>query len=391
MSVRRRVRRDGTVAWDGRFRDLTGREISRTFSTKAEARRWANEQYLLRDRGVTVHPRGPETPFTNVANEWLTSNPSKSPKTLETDRRIVNTKLSRLAGKRVGGITRADVQSVVNEWATRGAPRSVARNFAVLRAIFNFALDSDLIAKSPCRNIKLPTVRKVVRPGTLTATDVRNLCDAVGSDYRALIALFAETGIRPSEAFALRVGHLRVLGSNPAIDIVVKSVEVAGRRHEGPPKSEAGFRSLAISATLVDEFAAHLARRGLDGGAPDAYVFAAPHGGALRHSNFGSRVWRPARKRADLAWATLYDLRRANTTVMFDLGVDISTVQKRLGQSDPRLAIAVYAQRSTRSDRAAADGMGTWLWSDDTSAEAERATNMRRGPSDPIGTAVAPG
>lgn len=374
MSVRRRVRRDGTVAWDGRFRDLTGREISRTFPTKAGARRWANEQYLLRDQGVTVHPRGPETPFKNVAEEWLISNPAKSPLSLKTDEGIVNGKLSSLDAKRVGGVTRADVQGMVNDWARHGAPRSVARYFAVLRAIFNFAMDSDLIAKSPCRNIKLPTIRKVVRPGTLTASDIQRLCDVVGPDYRALIMLFAETGIRPSEAFALRVGQLRILGTNPAVEILVKSVEVGGRRYEGPPKSEAGYRSLAISPALVDEIAAHLARRGLDGAAPDANVFAAPQGGVLRHSNFGKRVWRPARQQADLTWATLYDLRRANTTVMFDLGVDISTVSKRLGQSDPRLAIAVYAQRSTQSDRAAANGIGAWLTSGDTSAMDERSS-----------------
>ena len=39
-------------------------------------------------------------------------------------------------------------------------------------------------------------------------------------------------------------------------------------------------------------------------------------------------------------------------------GVDVKTVQARLGHSDPRLTLAVYAQATTEADRAAADLLG---------------------------------
>jgi hypothetical protein len=39
-------------------------------------------------------------------------------------------------------------------------------------------------------------------------------------------------------------------------------------------------------------------------------------------------------------------------------GVDIKTAQSRLGHSDPRLTLAVYAQATTEADRAAADRLG---------------------------------
>jgi DICT domain-containing protein len=45
------------------------------------------------------------------------------------------------------------------------------------------------------------------------------------------------------------------------------------------------------------------------------------------------------------------------TAVAID-DVDLRTAQTRLGHSDPRLTLAVYAQASTAADRAAADSLG---------------------------------
>ncbi len=50
-------------------------------------------------------------------------------------------------------------------------------------------------------------------------------------------------------------------------------------------------------------------------------------------------------------------------------GVDVKTVQSRLGHSDPRLTLAVYAQATTEADRAAADLLGSrFMTTDDASS-----------------------
>lgn len=46
-------------------------------------------------------------------------------------------------------------------------------------------------------------------------------------------------------------------------------------------------------------------------------------------------------------------LRRANATALVAEGVDLKTAQTRLGYSDPRLTLAVYALATTEADRAA--------------------------------------
>jgi integrase len=55
---------------------------------------------------------------------------------------------------------------------------------------------------------------------------------------------------------------------------------------------------------------------------------------------------------------TFHDLRRANATGLVAEGVDVRTAQARLGHSDPRLTLAIYAQATGEADRVAAERIG---------------------------------
>jgi hypothetical protein len=58
-------------------------------------------------------------------------------------------------------------------------------------------------------------------------------------------------------------------------------------------------------------------------------------------------------------------------------GVDIKTAQERLGHSDPRLTLAIYAQATTEADREAANRLGDRFMSPAARVRAERAGKMR--------------
>lgn len=55
---------------------------------------------------------------------------------------------------------------------------------------------------------------------------------------------------------------------------------------------------------------------------------------------------------------TFHDLRRANATALVQAGVDLKTAQARLGHSDPRLTLGIYAQTTTAADEGAAEALG---------------------------------
>jgi len=56
-----------------------------------------------------------------------------------------------------------------------------------------------------------------------------------------------------------------------------------------------------------------------------------------------------------MAGLNFHDLRRTNATAMVAEGVDVKTAHARLGHSDPRLTLAIYAQATTERDQPAAD------------------------------------
>jgi integrase len=102
----------------------------------------------------------------------------------------------------------------------------------------------------------------------------------------------------------------------------------------------------------------HMARRGLTENDHADFLFVGAGGDHLEYSNWLHRIWYPARLEARLEGLQFHDLRRANATGLVLEGVDLKTAQTRLGHTDPRLTLAIYAQATTEADRAAADRLG---------------------------------
>ena len=112
---------------------------------------------------------------------------------------------------------------------------------------------------------------------------------------------------------------------------------------------------MSLPQALVDILAEHLARLGLTAAHAEALVFPAPSGVVWSYSNYRRRIWQPASLTAGLAGTGFHDLRRTATTQLVLAHVDLKTAGTRLGHSDPRLTLAVYAQATSEADRAAAD------------------------------------
>jgi integrase len=129
----------------------------------------------------------------------------------------------------------------------------------------------------------------------------------------------------------------------------------------GPPKSSAARRTVSIPSELAEVLSAHTQSIGLTGADRGALLFPNSAGEPLDYSNWRRRVWEPAVKAAGLEKLGFHDLRRANATAMVAEGVDVKTAQARLGHSDPRLILAVYAQATTEGDRSAAEKLGARL------------------------------
>ncbi len=164
-------------------------------------------------------------------------------------------------------------------------------------------------------------------------------------------------GLRWGEVAGLRVRDLDLSGRTLSVTEIVTRDE-RGRSVAGPPKSQAGTRTLSMPEELAHVLSEHFGRLGLTARDPDAYVFTTPTGKAWGYSNWRKQCWLPARTQAGLAGIGFHDLRRTAATYLVAGNVDLKTAQTRLGHSDPRLTLAVYAQATPEADRAAAEAVG---------------------------------
>src|SRR5688500_10222648 len=92
----RRAPRSGR--WEARFRDALGRQRSKTFGTKADARAYLSSVESDIARGRWDDPRAASVTFAEVAASWLASNPAKRPTTAARDGLVVRIHLDPLIG-----------------------------------------------------------------------------------------------------------------------------------------------------------------------------------------------------------------------------------------------------------------------------------------------------
>jgi integrase len=341
-----------------------------TFKEKRDALAWLSLVEADIHRGAWIDPGGARMTVEEVTARWLRANVSKRPSSRERDEATLDAHVLPAIGKKpIGGVNRADVQSLVDSWAVRLAPSTVARMYSTLRALFNYAESAELIGRTPCRKIRVPHVGAVDRP-VLTPEQLDRLATHLGPDQASIMWLGVVLGLRWAEIAGLRVADLDLLNGS-----VTVAVQRDRRGRLVPPKSAAGRRAMAAPVWLVEELAAHLARRGLTGADGDALVFVAPTGGGLRYDNWRCRVWKPACKAAGLDGLRLHDLRSMAATALVVSNVDVKTAQARLGHSSPTLTLQVYARATEQADRAAADALDKFFGAS--------RTNRARRPAEP--------
>jgi integrase len=351
----RRQSKNGEPRYDVRTR-VGGRVVTKTFRRRRDADAYAATLEAGRLRGLVLDPREARLTVETVARRWLASNPAKRPTTLVADdlalRQYV---LPGLGNRPVGSVTPGDVQSLVNEWSARIAPRTVRRHYGVLRAVLAFAAENDWIGRSSCRGVKLPAVT-TTRRFSLSPDHIAAIAKAMPPVHRPVLWLGTLLGLRWSEVAGLRVGRIDWAAGRLRVEEAVTRGP-GGRLVHGPPKSRAGRRRLIVPTALMRILAAHLGGRGLTPSDTDELLFTDAAGGPLSYSHWRQRVWLPACRAAGCEGAGFHDLRRANATGMVAEGVDVKVAQRRLGHADVRMTLDIYAEALETSERRAAEAL----------------------------------
>jgi integrase len=163
-------------------------------------------------------------------------------------------------------VSRTDVQAFVAELQSKGlAPSSIRQYYLLVGGVFSSAVESDLIARSPCRGIHLPRADQTEMRFP-DQDEVSALIDAVDPHYAALLGTAAYTGARFGELAGLHVSRLDLLRGT--LTVAQQLSEVNGEISIRAPKTAASRRQIALPRQPGETLTEHPS--------VDGYVFTSP-------------------------------------------------------------------------------------------------------------------
>jgi len=251
---------------------------------------------------------------------------------------------------RLSGIDYMTVELFISDRLGSGlSPKMVREAVSVVSLIMGCAQRANARRDNPAAGHSVPMPSKRIGEGdVLDMGQVLQLVDKVRDPYKPAVWVLVLTGIRPAELCGLRVrdvdltrGLVHVRGTMMPVH---KFGQEAYRMVEGPPKTEAGNRTIPIPAWLSTDLAAMLSAR--SGGSEvdrSSFLFQTRYGNPLNRDKLREKVIRPALREAGLPETfRTYDLRHSHASVMIDLGVNLLALAQRMGHSDPAMTLRLY-------------------------------------------------
>ena len=272
-----------------RFR-LDAKEQSKTFAATAGAREFAKllDAFGPAEAVRILTERTSTSAGTLTLTDWATQHvESLSGVQADTLRRYtayVRNDLGRLGPLPLTSIGPDAISRWVNELAAAGASGKTIKNkHGFLSATLEHAVRSRLITSNPCKGTRLP--RTVTEPMVfLTHDEYARFLGYFTPHWQPLVTTLFSTGLRWSEATALRVGDVDLEQSAITVSRAWKD-----GRTLGAPKSQRSRRTISLAPETVD-----LLRPLAEGRPASAWLFTNTAGGPVRHQTFHDNVWAPA-------------------------------------------------------------------------------------------------
>ncbi len=318
----------------------TGRRVTapRTFTAKADANAWLATVQADLARGDRLDEIGARTHLATYATNWLAGKAGLRLRTVELYQYLLRCHILPVLGERpVGSITAPEVRA----WhaalvRTDLSQSTVAKAYRLLRQIMEAAVDDRLRRQNPCR-IKGAAVERGPERKIPSLEQVQALADAIAPTYRAMVLLAAYGGLRRGECLGLARRHVDLAATPPTVTVERALVYTqAGDMVLQQPKTDAGYRTLAVPPTLATRLAEHLAD--FVGPGDDDLLFVDPPTGTSPTKDRFRWEWNLARRTAG-ADCTFHDLRHVAGTLNAIAGATTREAMARLGHASPVAAL----------------------------------------------------
>jgi integrase len=340
------------IAPDGRTRRTlryeTLGQVSRRDASEALARRLA--------AAGGKQPTRSQVTFRTLASEWEASVLPMYKHSTQKHRRFLLKKylLPRFGDKALCEITRQEIQAYVATLTREEySPRSIDNVRDVLSVVLRTAVKWGHLQDNPARGVDLPRLRNVRPKWALTTDQAAALLEALPRLARTMVGLAILSGLRRGEVFALRWRDIDERG---------RLLTVREAVYDGTfstPKTEAGVRQIPLSPSAVQLMADW---KGDETPGSEDLVFATRSGGPISPNNVLRRAIFPACDRLKLPRATWLTFRRTYSSWSHDKGVPGKVIAQMMGHANVDTTLNVYTQVLDGSLRAAADKVGSELF-----------------------------
>ena len=272
--------------WRARYRDHAGRQRSRSFDRKGDARRFLDAIAARKATGEWLDPELRKTTIGELAAALLNSKSDHN--TRRWYEQMVRHVNERWGGVPVGAINYLDVQGWINAMTVERGPDTVRGSYLALHETVKMALRSRIIGYDPCLGVKLPpTERREML--FLSAPQVSLLAETMegswpGHGWGVLVRFAAYSGCRAGEIGGLQRKHVDLARNRVQIAVARKTYGI-----DGQTKTRR-IRWVVLPRQLCGELADHLGKRS-DG--PQERVWTGNRGGPLNHHWFYESRFKP--------------------------------------------------------------------------------------------------
>lgn len=228
------------------------------------------------------------------------------------------------------------------------SPKTVKNVHGLASSIMADAVDEGLISRNVFKGAagRLPNV-KTEEMVFLTRQDFDTLHSALHKHYRPLALFLVLTGLRWSEATALTVSDVQLMGRKTISVTKAWKRQPDGYMVLGEPKSRRSRRTISLPDEAVDVVIPLVAGR-----ASADRLFTSVEGHTVHHGNFRNRVWLPAIRRAEglEKQPRIHDLRHTHVGFLIEEGVNLVAIQRRLGHESIQTTIDRYGHLTNEAD-----------------------------------------
>jgi integrase len=149
----------------------------------------------------------------DLVSEYIEKHAKVHKRSWQEDERILNKEVLPIWGKRKAvDITKRDVVLLLEKIMERGAPGMSNNTFQVVRKMFNFAVERDILTYSPATGVKA-LAPKIVRERALSVDEIKTLWGeldnaAISDEIKRTLKLILITAQRPGEVIGMHTSEI---------------------------------------------------------------------------------------------------------------------------------------------------------------------------------------